>query len=118
MQALTASQVHLAQDPQELFEVCQPPPVDHDGFLERLRFTGFTKQRKDVHQNGDWHRSVHVWIYDTLNGTVLIQKRSPEKDTNPNRWDVSCAGHITAGDESRDTFRYLHFHIGGQRSGN
>lgn len=29
-----------------------------------------------------------------------MQKRSPNKDSNPNMWDISSAGHLTSGDES------------------
>lgn len=62
--------------------------------------TGVSKPRSSVHQEGDWHRSVHVWI---LNNTheLLIQRRAFEKENHPGLWDVSCAGHITAGDSSR-----------------
>jgi isopentenyldiphosphate isomerase len=32
---------------------------------------------------------------------VLLQKRSPEKDVNPDRYDVSAAGHVSQGGEFR-----------------
>ena len=61
--------------------------------------TGKTKARELVHRDGDWHRSVHVWIVNSEN-RVLLQKRSPIKDSHPNMWDISSAGHLGAGDDS------------------
>ena len=61
--------------------------------------TGKIKARELVHRDGDWHRSVHVWIVDPDN-RVLLQKRSPTKDSHPNKWDISSAGHLGAGDDS------------------
>ncbi|KAL1528030.1 hypothetical protein AB1Y20_009399 [Prymnesium parvum] len=66
------------------------------------RMLGQRKARGEVHRDGDWHRSVHVWLADNQ-GRLLLQQRSMEKDTNPGCWDVSCAGHITAGDDSLET---------------
>ncbi|KAA8495686.1 Nudix hydrolase 3 [Porphyridium purpureum] len=59
--------------------------------------------RSVVHAEGHWHRSVHVWIVDEKEGTLLLQMRAPDKDTFPNRLDVSAAGHIAAGEGSWDT---------------
>jgi len=59
--------------------------------------TGKTKLRSEVHRDGDWHRSVHIWIINTKN-ELLIQKRSPNKKTHPNFLDLSVAGHVSAGD--------------------
>ena len=61
--------------------------------------TGEQKLRSEVHRDGDWHRAVHIWIINQ-NGEVLLQRRSPNKDSNPNMLDISCAGHLSAGDES------------------
>lgn len=61
--------------------------------------TGKTKARQDVHRDGDWHKAVHIWIVNDKD-EVLLQKRSPNKDSHPNMWDISSAGHLTAGDES------------------
>lgn len=60
--------------------------------------TGKTKLRNEVHRDGDWHRVVHVWIVN--NDKILLQRRCPTKDSNPNMLDVSCGGHLTAGDDS------------------
>ena len=63
--------------------------------------TGKTKLRKEVHRDGDWHRAVHIWIIDEK-GEVLLQRRSANKDSHPNMLDISCAGHLSAGDTSMD----------------
>ncbi len=59
--------------------------------------TGVTKPKPDVHRDGDWHRAAHVWIAGS-DGRILIQQRSFEKENFPGLWDVSCAGHISAGE--------------------
>ncbi|MCI8518766.1 MAG: NUDIX domain-containing protein [Clostridia bacterium] len=33
-------------------------------------------------------------------GEILLQKRSPNKEKNPNLWDLSCAGHLNSRDSS------------------
>ncbi len=60
--------------------------------------TGEKKLRKHVHRDGDFHRAVDVWILNSKN-ELLIQKRSASKDSYPSMWEVSCSGHISAGDE-------------------
>ena len=61
--------------------------------------TGKTKLRSEVHRDGDWHKAVHIWIINE-NGDILLQRRCATKDSNPNMLDISCAGHLIAGDES------------------
>ena len=58
-----------------------------------------TKPRSQIHWDGDWHRTVHVWIKNSRH-EALLQKRSHAKESYPNLWDVSCAGHIAAGQTS------------------
>jgi len=69
----------------EYLDIC-----DSDGKL-----TGEKKTKKEAHEQGLWHRSVHVWIVNSKN-EVLIQKRSPFTDNHPNKWDISAAGHVSA----------------------
>ena len=97
-----------AQDDAECFEVMLPPPTDEqddsfDMYHDRPSSAGFTKARKQVHRDGDWHRSVHVWVVDLVRREVVLQQRSPHKDTFPNRWDISAAGHIENGADSKET---------------
>lgn len=61
--------------------------------------TGKTKLRSEVHKDGDWHKAIHIWIIND-NGDILLQRRCATKDSNPNMLDISCAGHLTAGDDS------------------
>ncbi|DBA87562.1 TPA: hypothetical protein ACH3X1_004587 [Trebouxia sp. C0004] len=65
--------------------------------------TGIVKARNHVHRDGDWHRAVHVWIYAQSTHRLLIQKRAECKESWPNLWDISAAGHVTAGDQSLET---------------
>ncbi|WP_010522596.1 NUDIX hydrolase [Aquimarina agarivorans] len=59
--------------------------------------TGEIKLKSIAHKHGLWHASAQIWIY-TPTGQVLIQKRAINKDTYPNLWDISVAGHLSAGD--------------------
>lgn len=52
-----------------------------------------------MHRDGDWHRAVNIWIVNQ-SGQVLLQKRSTNKDSWPNRWDISCGGHLVAGEDA------------------
>lgn len=61
--------------------------------------TGRTKPRSAVHRDGDWHRAVDIWVVNRQ-GEVLLQLRSLEKDSYPNHWDISCGGHVVAGEDS------------------
>ena len=63
--------------------------------------TGLRASRAEVHRKGLWHRTVHIWIYNEKYG-VLLQKRSQNKESHPGLWDISCAGHISAGESSVD----------------
>lgn len=61
----------------------------------------YTASRDDAHRNGLWHKTVHIWIVNSQ-GRVLLQKRSIYKETFPGFWDISCAGHVDAGESSPD----------------
>ncbi|WP_343486048.1 NUDIX domain-containing protein [Allomuricauda sp. d1] len=62
---------------------------------------GETKLKSEAHRLGLFHPTVHIWCY-TLDGKVLLQKRGVQKRTFPLLWDVSVAGHVTAGEEIMD----------------
>ena len=66
---------------------------------EKGNKTGKIKLRNEVHKDGDWHKAVHIWIINDK-GDLLLQRRCATKDSNPNMLDISCAGHLIAGDDS------------------
>lgn len=69
--------------------------------------------KRQAHQQGLWHRSAHVWIYDRT-GNILMQKRALTKDTFPGLWDISVPGtHFRRRDPRR---RCLARTQGGDRS--
>jgi isopentenyl-diphosphate delta-isomerase len=58
--------------------------------------TGEIMLKTEAHKKGVWHRAVHIWIYNSK-GEVLIQKRAKRKKHYPDLWDISAAGHVSAG---------------------
>lgn len=61
--------------------------------------TGEVLTRKEVHRLGLWHKIIVIAIIDE-NNQILMQQRSFIKDTNPGKWDISAAGHVSAGQTS------------------
>jgi isopentenyl-diphosphate delta-isomerase type 1 len=76
------------------------------------RLLGVVKPRSEAHRRGLWHRTVHVWIVNGKN-RLLLQRRALTKESFPGLWDISAAGHITAGDSSiAGALRELHEELG------
>ena len=95
----------LPQDPRERFDVVLP-----DGTP-----TGRTKARAEVHRDGDWHRSVHVWVAgigEDGAGFLLFQRRGLGKDTWPGRLDATVGGHYRAGEGLAEALREVKEEIG------
>ena len=83
-----------------------------DILTEEGEKTGETKPKDDVHRDGDWHKSVHVWVLNSR-GELLIQRRAAQKKSHPNQWDISAAGHVSAGDSPIDAaIREFHAELG------
>jgi len=72
---------------EEQFDVCTPEGDP----------TGRSLPRSEVHRRGLWHRSAHLWLVNGR-GEVLLQRRHPQKQTDPGRWDIAVAGHLSAGE--------------------
>ena len=94
--------------PMELFDILDP---------ETGRKTGAVQERGVVHREGYAHATVHMWIVrrqgspstgipgETPAGRgcgtdVLLQLRASDKDSHPDCFDTSSAGHIQAGDNA------------------
>ncbi|WP_330388539.1 NUDIX hydrolase [Butyrivibrio sp. ob235] len=76
--------------------------------------TGETVERAYAHRNGVRHRTSHVWILRKREGKiqVLLQERADTKSL-PGCYDISSAGHITAGQDFRESaVRELHEELG------
>ena len=91
-----------AQDPNEPFDV-----LDADG-----RPLGRVKARGAVHRDGDWHRSMHLWVVSRPERAVLLQRRGRHKDTWPLRLDVAVAGHYRAGEGLAEVLREAEEEVG------
>ena len=63
-------------------------------------YTGEVASRDRCHTEGLWHRAVYGFVIDK-NKNVLLQKRSANKKTWPNMWDVTVGGHVDAGEFGR-----------------
>jgi len=95
----------LAQDPEEQFDLVTAYGTP----------LGRSKRRADVHRDGDWHRSIHVWIYGIGADDepfLLFQRRGFDKDTWPGCLDATAAGHLSAGETVPDAFREVEEELG------
>ena len=70
--------------------------IDDNGNL-----TGETVAREVAHRDGIRHRTSHLWLLRKKDGVlqILLQKRSADKPSFPDCYDISSAGHIPAGGE-------------------
>lgn len=59
--------------------------------------TGVIKEKTQAHEDGNFHRTAHIWIMNDKK-ELLLQKRSATKKSHPNCWNISAAGHIRAGE--------------------
>ncbi|NMI05083.1 NUDIX domain-containing protein [Paenibacillus sp. SZ31] len=73
-----------------------------------------TALRSEVHAKGYWHRSFHCWIVrdEGEQRQVLFQRRRDIKDTFPGCYDITAAGHLTAGEQLQDASRELEEELG------
>lgn len=59
--------------------------------------TGQSCLKSEIHTNGHYHNTAHIWFY-TKSGDILLAQRDANKLLYPLLWDVSVAGHIDAGE--------------------
>ena len=85
-----------------------------DIFDEDMNLLG-TAMKSQAHREGLWHKTFHCWLVQKLeNGKVMLwlQLRNPDKDIFPNKFDISAAGHIKAGEEVKDGYREVKEELG------
>jgi isopentenyldiphosphate isomerase len=100
--ASTSSSV-LTEKTEEYFDI-----LDEEG-----NKTGIARPRSEVHSLGLLHKAVHTWLLCPTTGEIVLQKRASNKDSWPDRWDISSAGHLSSGDESLTAAqRELHEELG------
>lgn len=68
------------------------------------------KERNQVHVDGDWHETFHCWMMD--HDRLLLQLRSDTKADFPALFDITAAGHLTAGETVRDGVREIQEELG------
>lgn len=74
----------------------EPPTEYFETFDDAGRPLGLVA-RAEVHARGLWHRSAHVFLFDTA-GALWIQQRAAAKDLFPGRWDFTVGEHLTPGE--------------------
>ncbi len=60
--------------------------------------------RSQVHREGLWHRSVHVFLFDA-GDRLILQQRAADKDVCAGLWDQSAAEHLKPGESYLDGAR-------------
>jgi isopentenyldiphosphate isomerase len=84
-----------------------------DIYDEKMNWLG-QAPRSEVHAKGLWHATFQCWIVSLANEepALLLQLRHPDKDLFPNLLDISCAGHLAAGETVEDGARELEEELG------
>jgi isopentenyldiphosphate isomerase len=93
-----------AQDPEEPFDI----------MTSLGEPTGRSKPRWQVHRDGDWHRSIHLWICGVEQGVPFldVQRRGLDKDNWPGMLDATVAGHLRAGEDIEAALREADEEVG------
>lgn len=70
--------------------------------------------RSEVHAKGLWHQTFQCWIVSLEENVpkLLLQLRHPDKDLFPDLLDISCAGHLAAGETVEEGTRELEEELG------
>ena len=60
-----------------------------------------TIMKSEAHKTGAWHKAAGTFIYNPKRG-ILLQLRHKDKEICPDMWDISCSGHVGAGEDVRE----------------
>lgn len=81
----------------------QEKKVEYIDVLDEFgNITGIIKTREKIKRDKDYYRIVLLWIYNPKLKKILVQRRSKNKESSPNKWDLTVGGHIKAGESSLD----------------
>ncbi len=58
-----------------------------------------TAPRSEVHDKGLFHQVVHCWVIAQSEPVIYFQQRAHTKKDFPDCYDLSCGGHIDAGEQ-------------------
>jgi isopentenyldiphosphate isomerase len=81
---------------------------------ESMEWIG-TASRRDIHLQGLWHQTFQCWVLQdspSEGWRLLFQLRHKDKEAFPNLLDISCAGHLLAGETVEDGLRELKEELG------
>lgn len=114
MYGLTASAWRSRQESAESENRAQNPNERFDVVLGNGEPLGYSKPRWQVHRDGDWHRSIHVWFCGIEDGVPYldVQRRGIDKDTWPGGLDATVGGHLSAGEDVSSAYREIEEEIG------
>jgi isopentenyldiphosphate isomerase len=73
--------------------------------------------KSEAHRLGLWHRCFHCWVVapdgiPSGGPYLFVQRRAAEKDTWPNKLDVTVGGHLKAGESALDGLREVEEELG------
>ena len=61
-----------------------------------------SEKKNIVHEQGLWHMTSHIYVFDQQ-GRILLQKRSSTKKSSPNKFQVTVSGHVNMGETPRES---------------
>jgi isopentenyldiphosphate isomerase len=69
--------------------------------------TGEKKLRSEIHTEGLWHKTVHIYFFKKIDNEIqiLVHLRAKNKDLHPNCWDTRFGGHIKTGEDIESAAR-------------
>jgi isopentenyldiphosphate isomerase len=86
--------------------------TEHFDLIDQAgRLLGKRKPRSAVHRDGDWHRSMALWLVRP-SGSMVVQRRSLCKDTYPGLFTATVSGHYAAGETLAQVLREAREEVG------
>ncbi len=67
---------------------------------ENGNVTGKIKTRDKIVHDRDFYKIVNLWLMNPKTKQILLQKRSKNKKSSPNKWDLTSGGHVKAKESS------------------